>query len=111
MCEEWRHDFAAFLLHIGPKPSRDHSLDRIDVNGNYEPGNVRWASRTEQAGNQRKAVWIAAGRERLWLAEFARRNGVNYKMLHKKVHYRGLDPFEAVRQLRRRRHPQGIRRH
>ena len=51
---EWRNDFAAFLAYIGPRPSLEHSLDRFPNNdGNYEPGNVRWATPLEQAQNRR----------------------------------------------------------
>jgi len=56
VCNEWIHDFQAFYDHIGPKPSPEHSLDRIDNNGNYEPGNVRWATRLEQRHNQRRCL-------------------------------------------------------
>jgi len=51
---EWLNDFPAFLLHIGPRPSPKHSVDRVDPWGNYEPGNVRWATPTEQVRNQRQ---------------------------------------------------------
>lgn len=53
VCEEWRHDFAAFFAHVGERPSINHSIDRIDVNRGYEPGNVRWCTRLEQANNKR----------------------------------------------------------
>ncbi len=55
VCDEWRSNdgYAKFLAHVGRKPSDEHSIDRIDVNGNYEPGNVRWATTAEQARNKR----------------------------------------------------------
>lgn len=53
VCDEWRKSYPAFLAHLGRKPSPDHSLDRIDNDGNYEPGNVKWSTREEQRNNQR----------------------------------------------------------
>lgn len=50
---EWRHDFLAFYAHMGPRPSSDYSVDRIDSSGNYEPGNVRWATLAVQNNNRR----------------------------------------------------------
>ena len=51
VCDEWMVSFTAFYEHLGPRPSDKHSVDRIDVNGNYEPGNVRWATQQEQIDN------------------------------------------------------------
>jgi len=52
ICDRWR-DFANFFADVGHRPSLQHSLDRINNNGNYEPGNVRWATAKEQARNRR----------------------------------------------------------
>lgn len=55
--EPWVHDFQAFYTYLGPKPSPQHSLDRFpNPDGNYEPGNVRWASKTEQSQNRRPTI-------------------------------------------------------
>lgn len=60
VCTTWRYCFEAFFAHVGPKPTPKHTLDRIETNGNYEPGNVRWATRLVQNNNKRttpRVVW------------------------------------------------------
>lgn len=53
ICAEWRSSFEAFLRDVGPRPSSQHSIDRFpDNDGNYEPGNVRWATQSEQCLNK-----------------------------------------------------------
>lgn len=63
VCAEWVADFGAFLAYVGHRPTEGHSLDRYPNNdGNYEPGNVRWATATEQANNRRQPSREIRGR-------------------------------------------------
>lgn len=57
ICEEWKNSFQAFYDHVSQLPhfgEKGYSIDRINNDGNYEPGNVRWATRSEQNKNRRK---------------------------------------------------------
>lgn len=53
VCKRWRNTFLAFLADVGERSSPLHSIDRINNDGNYEPGNVRWATKAQQANNTR----------------------------------------------------------
>ena len=54
VCDEWLKSFKTFVKDMGDKPTIEHTLDRINPLGNYEPSNCRWASREQQASNKRK---------------------------------------------------------
>lgn len=53
ICQEWIDSYHAFLMDVGRRPTPQHSIDRINNNGNYEPGNVRWATPCQQSNNRR----------------------------------------------------------
>lgn len=85
VCDRWRDSFAAFLADMGRKPSPRHSLDRINNDGNYEPGNCRWATPNTQARNRRPSVLIEWHGETLPLADWAQRLGVPYHRLFRRL--------------------------
>jgi hypothetical protein len=77
MWPEWRSSFAAFYAYIGPAPSEKHTLDRYPNNdGNYEPGNVRWATEAEQARNKRNNISLSVNGRTMILADWAKERGI-----------------------------------
>lgn len=58
VCEEWKNSFESFFNYIGKSPGNGYSIDRINVNGNYCPGNVKWSTDYEQVNNRRNTVNI-----------------------------------------------------
>ena len=81
VCERWK-SYEAFFADVGARPSAEHSLDRIDTNGHYEPGNVRWATRREQNRNHRYHRWLTHQGETKMLAEWAEETGIGRSTIH-----------------------------
>lgn len=77
VCDRWRNSFWLFVKDIGERPSSGHSLDRIDVNGDYEPKNVRWATSAVQARNKRTNVWIKLRGRAMTKADWCRAAGID----------------------------------
>jgi hypothetical protein len=77
ICAEWRASFQAFFAHVGRRPSPDHSIDRIDNEGHYEPGNVKWATDREQNSHRRDSRVIVFQGTSLTLIEWSRRLGMD----------------------------------
>lgn len=98
MCPEWADDFTQFLADLGECPD-GLSIERIDQNGNYEPGNVRWANDSDQRRNRTDNVYVEHAGQRMILKDYAKARGVNYKSLHYQMNRRGKTPQEAAEYL------------
>lgn len=102
VCDFWRHSFSAFLADMGPRPSKRHSIDRFpNNNGNYEPGNCRWATPSEQSNNRRSAVVIEFDGRTLTAHEWSHITGINQEQLTKRIG-RGWTPERALTQPMRK---------
>jgi len=75
ICPEW-DDFYKFLKDVGSRPSPEHQLDRINNNGNYEPSNVRWATRHQQMNHMSTTVYVEHAGERLSIGDWALKLGI-----------------------------------
>lgn len=94
VCERWRV-FPNFLADMGRRPFPRATIERKDANGNYEPGNVVWATATEQQRNKRNNRRITVNGKTRCLAEWAEITGVNASAIWKRLN-RGLSPEAAV---------------
>lgn len=69
VCSRWRNSYRAFVADMGRRPSPEHSIDRVDVDGNYAPENCRWVTRTDQARNTRASRRVTIRGEEMSVAE------------------------------------------
>lgn len=76
VCDRWLRSSRDFLADMGPRPSPTHSIDRKDNNGNYEPGNCRWATRMEQQNNRRFNHILTVDGVSKTVTEWARAKGL-----------------------------------
>ena len=87
VCGEWKgpNGFEAFFAHVGQRPSSKHSVDRIDNNKGYEPGNVRWATSKQQARNKRNTRVVSVFGQRMMLADACEKFKANYYIVHSRI--------------------------
>jgi hypothetical protein len=84
LCDRWKK-FENFLEDMGTRPTPQHTLDRIDNDGNYEPGNCRWATKSEQAINRKGAINIIYKETNLNLKEWSVKLKISYSCLYARI--------------------------
>lgn len=93
MCERW-NKFENFLADMGYPPSENHTIERIDVNGNYEPENCRWDTPVEQARNRRSSKYYEFSGKKMILKEWS--EYLNVKEMTLKYRLKNGWPIEKV---------------
>jgi len=93
--DRWLKSVENFVADMGLKPSPAHEIDRIDNNGNYEPGNCRWVTREENCRNRRSNRFVEHAGNRLTLAEWSQRTGLRPDLIADRID-RGWTPEAAI---------------
>lgn len=100
VCEEWLHGNAGykqFKADLGSRPSLDYTLDRIDVLGNYEPSNCRWATWIEQANNKTNSVYYTYKEKSQTLSQWSRDLNISRDKLRRYIDNHGRTLEQAIR--------------
>lgn len=97
VCKEW-YDFTSFLADMGERPDGT-TIDRIDVNGNYEPSNCRWATNREQHNNKRSNHKVNYKGEILTISQLASKYGINRSKLYHRINRIGLSVEESLAKM------------
>lgn len=85
MCSRWLNSFEAFIEDMGERPSRDHSIERIDNDGDYEPSNCIWATKDVQSRNTRRTVFVVYRGERHKLCDLCDSRGMRTATVRSRI--------------------------
>jgi len=85
VCDRWLNSFENFYADMGKKPTSNHSIDRINVDGNYEPSNCRWATRKEQQRNKTNNVLFTYKGETKCIAEWSEITGLSFNLIQSRI--------------------------
>lgn len=95
VCDRW-HSFDAFFDDMGHPPSSNHSIDRIDNKGNYEPENCRWATRSEQQNNRSVNHHIVIGGVSRTISEWAKIKRISHAHISQRIFQLKMNPVDAA---------------
>jgi hypothetical protein len=107
VCARWRHSFENFFADMGPRPSAEHSMDRIDNDGHYKPGNCRWALKYRQVRNRSNNHVVTLDGRTMILSDWIKELGLSRAMVASRLG-RGWTPGQALTEPRRHHIPSKI---
>ncbi len=94
VCDRWLNSFENFLLDMGEKPSSDHSVDRINVDGNYEPSNCKWSTTIEQENNKRNNRIVTYKGKNYTMAQLSKLLNINYSTIRNRLERNNTSIYE-----------------
>lgn len=103
VCDRWLDEndgYLNFLSDMGRKPSSNHSVDRVDVNGNYETSNCKWSTKKEQSHNRRNNVWHEHNGEKMVQTDWAKRLQITDSVLARRLMVMSFE--DAINKKRRK---------
>ena len=96
VCDRWINSYENFISDMGKAPSPNHSIERMDNNGNYEPGNCRWATNKEQANNRRTTIRITLNNTTKSLKQWCEIFNTNYITVRSRIKFLKWEPIDAL---------------
>jgi len=97
VCDRWLNSFESFYADMGKRPSKEYSIERKNVNGNYDTSNCKWATTKEQSRNKRNNVVLTLDGESMCLMDWSIKTGIGHKTLSARIKM-GLSPKEILTQ-------------
>lgn len=95
VCDSWAESFEIFLADMGPRPSTNHSIERLDNAGDYRPGNCAWRTMQDQARNTRRNIIVKVDGRSMPLVQATELRGMPYKLVYDRM-YRGWAFAKAI---------------
>jgi len=87
VCDRWLHSFENFLSDMGAKPTSKHTLERKNINGNYEPENCEWATQKEQQNNRSNNAYFTANGKTQSIEQWSAETGIKYRTIMRRIKY------------------------
>jgi hypothetical protein len=99
VCPTWLASFEAFYADMGPRPGEGYSIDRLNNDGDYEPGNCAWRTQKEQCRNKRNTRTVLHNGVETTVAALAEESGVPYQRVYKRLFLLDWSPEAAIQRL------------